>query len=163
MIDYAKLIDEEKSRDDSLLSIAETQKRREIEMLAFFRNVEIAIGEEMARANQELKRRGSPTINGPFRPNKDLEMIELEFGTRSPCCRLILQTAKEMGLARIQVELFDDSESSISRAEFVIEEEASGVRAYRPLVAGFPDKAAESTAEEIAQRIVPGIICGRFT
>jgi hypothetical protein len=162
MIDYAKLIDEEKSRDDSLLSIAATQRRREVEMTAFFKDVEIAIGEEMARANQELMKRGSPTIDGPFRPDKDQEMIELEFGTRSPCCRLTLQTAKEMGLARIQVELFDDSESSMSRAEFVIEEEASGVRAYRPLVAGFPDKAAELTAAEIAQKIVPGIIRGRF-
>jgi hypothetical protein len=132
-------------------------------MLAFFKNVEIEIGEEMARANQELTKRDSPTIDGPFRPDNDQEMIELEFGTRSPCCRLTLQTAKEMGLARIQVELFDDSESSMSRAEFVIEEEASGVKAYRPLVAGFPDKAAELTAAEIAQRIVPGIIRGRFS
>ena len=82
MVDYAKLIDEEKSRGDSLLSIAATQKRREIEMLAFFKNVEIEIGEEMARANQELTKRDSPTIDGPFRPDKDQEMIELEFGDR---------------------------------------------------------------------------------
>ena len=39
MVDYAKLIDEERSRSDSILSITEAQKRREIEMIAFFRSV----------------------------------------------------------------------------------------------------------------------------
>ena len=162
MVDYGKLIDEEKSRQDSVLSTEEARRKREIDMIAFFRNVEIEIGVEMARANQELQKRGSPVIGGPFRPKNDEEIIELEFAGLSPRCRLTLQTAKELGLARIQVELYDNSESPMSRAEFVIEAEAKGVKAYRPLVAGFPDKAAELTAAEIAQRIVPGIIRGRF-
>jgi len=70
MVDYAKLLDEERARRDSALANAEAQRRREIELVAFFRSVEIALGQEMAKANQELKRRGAPTIEGPFRPLK---------------------------------------------------------------------------------------------
>ena len=75
MVDYAKLLDEEKARKDSALANAEAQRRREIELLLFFRNVEIALGQEMMKANQELKRRGGPLIEGPFRPFKGEEQI----------------------------------------------------------------------------------------
>ena len=80
MVDYAKLLDEEKARRDSAIANAEAQRRREIELVAFFRSVEIALGEEMARANQELRRRGAPIIEGPFRPVKGEEQFRIEFG-----------------------------------------------------------------------------------
>ena len=163
MVDYGRLIDEEKARRNSALANVDALRKREIELVAFFRRVEMAIGEELAKANQELKRRGSPTIAGPFRPNKGEELIELAFGNRSPCCRLTLQSiAKEIGLSRIGVELVNDANSTTARMHYLLEGADADVRAYRPMVEDFPDRAAECTAAEIAQEIVPGILRGRF-
>jgi hypothetical protein len=164
MVDYGKLIDEEKARRDSAISIAEARRAREIEVVALFRNVEIDLGKEMAKANEELKRRGSPTINGPFRPVKDEEKIDLTFGLRKPACRLTLQsTDPQVGLSRIHVELFDESTQQISQTDFVIDGEATNLKAFKALVEGFPDKTAEVSSAEMAREIVPGIIRGRFS
>jgi hypothetical protein len=117
----------------------------------------------MAKANEELKKRGAPTIDGPFRPVKDEEKFDLTFGVRKPACRLSLEsTSPEVGLSRIHVERFDESTKPIARADFVIEGEAANVKAYQALVEGFPDRAREVITAEMAREIVPGIIGGRF-
>jgi hypothetical protein len=163
MVDYGKLIDEEKARRDSAISLTEARTAKEIEVVALFRNVEIALGEEMVKANEELKKRGSPAINGPFRPVKDEEKIDLTFGLRKPACRLTLQnTDPRVGLSRIHVELFDESTKQIAQTDFVIEGEATNLKAYKALVEGFPDRSTEVSAGEMAREIVPGIIRGRF-
>ena len=163
MVDYAKLIDEERARKGSALTAAEAQERRELDLITLFRNVEIELGREMAKANQELKKRGSPVIAGPFRPIKEQERIELTFGTRRPYCRLTLHGIDtSAGLASIQAELLDDLGNMNSQTQYVIEGEGETLRAYRPLVEGVPDRAAEVTPSEMAQEIVPGIIRGRF-
>lgn len=163
MVDYGKLLDEEKARRDSAIANAEAQRKREIELVAFFRRVEIALGMEMVKANQELKRRGAPTIEGPFRPRKDEEQIELTFGNRRPACRLTLEgIARQIGLSRMKVELLDDSRNIAGRLHYLLEGEAADVKAFKPLVEGFPDRGAICSPDEIAQEIVPGIIRGRF-
>jgi hypothetical protein len=163
MVDYGKLLDEEQARRDSAVANAAAQRKREIELLAFFRSVEIALGQEMAKANQELKRRGAPAIEGPFRPNQGEEQIELTFGARRPACRLTLESIDPvMGLSRLKAELIDDARNPVSRMHYLLEGEAACVKAYRPLVENFPDRGATSSPEEIAQEIVPGIIRGRF-
>lgn len=163
MVDYAKLLDEEKARRDSAVANAEAQRKREIELVAFFREVEIAIGIEMAKANQELKRRGAPPIEGPFRPRMEEEQIELSFGNRRPACRLTLQSiAAQIGLSRIKADLLDRSEDPVATMLYLLEGEAADVKAYKPLIESFPDHGAECSAEVIAQEIVPGIIRGRF-
>jgi hypothetical protein len=163
MVDYAKLLDEERARRDSALADAEAQRRREIELVAFFRSVEIALGQEMAKANQELKRRGAVTIEGPFRPVKSKEQFELTFGTRGPSCRLTLESIDPvMGLSRLKVELLDDARKVVGRMQYLLEGEADNVKAFKPLVEGFPDRGSVSSPEEIAQEIVPGMIRGRF-
>jgi len=163
MVDYGKLLDEEQARRDSATANAEARRKREIELVAFFRSVEIAVGQEMAKANQELKRRGAPTIEGPFRPRKGEEQIELTFGTRRPACRLTLESMDPlMGLSRMRVEVLDESRNVAGRMQYLLEGEAAHVRAYKPLVEAFPDRGAVHSPEEIAQEIVPGIIRGRF-
>lgn len=163
MVDYAKLLDEENARRDSAIANAQAQRKREIELVAFFRSVEIALGEEMAKANRELKRRGAPMIDGPFRPIRSEEQIELSLGARKPACRMILgSVARQMGLSKLIVELLDDSGKVGARMQYLLEGEETDVKAYKPLVEGFPDRGAANSPEEIAQEIVPGIIRGRF-
>jgi hypothetical protein len=71
MVDYAKLAAEERARQDSADSAAEAQRERETAVLDFFKSVETSLGEEMGKANEELKRRGDPTFSGPSRPFKE--------------------------------------------------------------------------------------------
>jgi len=163
MVDYGKLIEEESARKDSAITTAETQWKREIELLAFFRDVEIELGREMVKANQELRKRAAPTISGPFRPVKEEERIELAFGTRRPCCQLVLQgAAGHSQVARIQVELFDDLGNELGRTEYFVDGGLPAVKAFRFLVEGFPDRGAEVSSTEIAQEIIAGILRGRF-
>ena len=111
MVDYAKLQDEEKARRNSAIANAEAQ-------VAFCRTVEIALGHEMAKANQELKRRGASKIEGPFRPVKGEEQIELTFGTRRPVCRLTLESIDPLlGLSRLKVELLDEARNVAGRMQ----------------------------------------------
>jgi hypothetical protein len=163
-VDYGKLIDDERGHHGSAIAAVEAQKRRELDLIAFFRDVEIELGREMAKANSELKKRGSPLIAGPFRPVSGEERFEITFGARWPCCRLTLQGIEiTVGLASIQAELLDNWGKTVSRIQYVIEGEGQKLRAYRPLVEGVPDHASEVSSSEIAQEVVPGIIRGRFT
>lgn len=162
MLDYGKLIDEEKERENSALAAAARSKAREIELVAFFREVEIELGREMARANAELKKRAAPIIFGPFRPVRDQEKIELALGLRNPCCRIILQhTSSLLDVSAIQVELLDEAGVQVARTRFVIEGERP-LKAYRTMVEDFPDRSAELSPSEIAQEIVSGLIRGRL-
>jgi hypothetical protein len=163
MVDYAKLIDEEKARQDSAIARVEALKKRDLDLLSFFRRVEIDLGEEIAKANEELKKRGVPTILGPQRPEKNDRQIEYQLGSRKPCCRLSLEsTAAEVGLSRIHSELFNEEGVVIGQTDYVIEGEAQNLKTYKSLVEGFPDHTAQVGSKEIAQEIVPGIIRGRF-
>lgn len=163
MVDYGKLVGEEKTRQDSALSAAEIQKRREFDLIALFRDVQIALGEEVAKANSELSKRGAPTISGPFRPRIGEERLEFSLGALDPCCRMTLQsTTAKVALSRIVVELFDENGASIAQADYVTEDQAVPLKVYRSLIEGFPDRGAEMTPAEIAREIVPGIIRGRF-
>ncbi len=163
MVDYGRLLDEEQARRDSAIANAAAQRKREIELVAFFRSVEIALGQEMMKANQELRRRGAPTIEGPFRPRKGEEQIELALGARRPAGRLTLESINpQVGLSRMKVELINDAGELTGRMQYLLEGEAADVKAYKPLVEGFPDRGAVHSPEEIAQEIVPGIIRGRF-
>lgn len=163
MVDYSKLIEEEKERKDSAISLTELQKKKDVELPALFRNVEIALGEELAQANEELKRRGASTITGPFRPFIGEERLELGFGSRNPCCLLTLQsTAAHVGLSRIHVELLDDEGKVSAMTDYVIEGDPTALTMYRALVEGFPDRDSQIRPVEIAREIVPGIIRGRF-
>jgi hypothetical protein len=163
MVDYAKLIDEEKARQDSAIAKVTAHKERELDLLSFFRRVEIDLGKEIAKANEELKKRGVSTILGPHRPEKRDDQIEYHLGSRKSCCRLTLEsTSAEVGLSRIHTELFDEKGVVIGQTDYVIEGEAQDLRTYKSLVEGFPDHAAQVGSTEIAQEIVPGIIRGRF-
>ncbi len=163
MLDYGKLIDQENRRKDSAITTAQARKAREIELIAFFREIEIALGVEMARANQELKARGAPLIFGPFRPVRDQEKIELAFGLNNPCCRLTLMNCDPLlDASAIRTDLIEESGVLKATMHFAIEEEHRPLRAYRSPVIGLPDRSAERTASQIAQEIISGIIRGRF-
>jgi hypothetical protein len=163
MVDYAKLVEEEKARQDSTLSAAEIQKRRETDLVALFRDIETALGEEVTKANEELSKTGAPTISGPFRPVIGEERIELALGPVDPACRLTIQsTTTHIALSRIVVELFGETGVLVAKTEYVTQDEVLPLKVYKSLVEGFPDKDEEITPSVIAQQIVPGIIRGNF-
>ncbi len=163
MVDYAKLVEDEKARQDSTLSAAEIQKRREIDLVALFREIEIALGEEVAKANVELGKRDAPKISGPFRPIIGEERIEFSLGPVDPRCRLTMQsTTTQLALSRIVVELFGETGALVAHTEYVTDDQVVPLKAYKTLVEGFPDRNAEISPSAIAQEILPGIIRGQF-
>jgi hypothetical protein len=163
MVDYAKLIDEEKARKDSPLASAEAQRLRDVDLQAYFGRIEIDLREETAKANIELEKRGDPTIEGPYRPATEENRLEFSLGTRKPCCKLVLQsTSAKVGLSRFHVELLDDVGALIGQTDFVIEGEGSALKTYKSVVEGFPDRSAQLGSAGIAQEVVSGILRGRF-
>jgi hypothetical protein len=163
MVDYAKLIDEEKARTDSALSIAEAQRKRDMDLGVLFEHVEAALGKEAAKANEELKKHDAPVFGEPYRPAQEEKTIELAFGNRTPGCRLTLQSADpRVGLSRIHVEILERAGAATAMTDFVIEGEALDLRTYKSLVEGFPDRDAQVSPAEIAQEIVTGMIRDRF-
>jgi hypothetical protein len=163
MVDYAKLVGEEKAHQDSTLAAAEIQRTRETDLVALLRDIEIALSEEVTKANVELSKRDAPTISGPYRPVIGEERLELALGTVDPCCRVTFQsTTPQVALSRIVVELFDETGASIAQTDYVTEDQVLPLKVYKSLVEGFPDRDAEITPAAIAQEIVPGIIRGRF-
>jgi hypothetical protein len=163
MVDYAKLIDEEKAKQESAIAKVEAHREKDLDLQSFFKRVENDLGEEIAKANEELRKRGVPTIEGPYTRERHDDQIEYNLGSRKPCCRIALEsTSAEVGLSRFHAELFDEEGVLIGQTDFVIEGDAQDLRTYKSLVEGFPDHAAQVSSAEIAQEIVPGIIRGRF-
>jgi hypothetical protein len=162
VVDYAKLAEEEKERQDAAHAAAEAEHSRQKTLLDFFDSVETHLSEEISKANQELGKRGDPTFSGPNRSSNGEERIDLAYGSRNPACKLTLQTTAELGLSRILVELLSDTGDMVGSTDYVMEQEGLELRAYKSLVEGFPDHASAVTSAEIAQQIVPGIIRGRF-
>lgn len=62
----------------------------------------------------------------------------------------------------MRAELLDESGQEVARTRFVIEGDASALKAYRSPVEGFPDRTTELRPSEIAQEIVCGMMRGRF-
>lgn len=163
MVDYGKLIVEEKARKDSALSIAEAQRKRDMDLLVLFDKVQTALSEEAAKANDELKKHDAPLFAEPYRPAGDEKTINMAFGDRTPGCRLTLQSADpRVGMSRIHVEILDGAAATTAMTDFVIEGEALDLRTYKSLVEGFPDRDAQVSPAEMAQEIVTGIIRDRF-
>jgi hypothetical protein len=163
MVDYSKLIDEEKARQDSAIAKVEAHKERAQDLHSFFSQVQADIGNEIAKANEELEKRGVPTIEGPYKTEGHDDQIEYNLESRKPCCRLTLEsTSAEVGLSRIHTELIDEEGKVIGLTDYVIQGEAQDLKTYKSLVEGFPDHAAQLGSMEIAQEIVAGIISGRF-
>ncbi len=163
-MDYAKLIDEEKARQqESAIAKVEAHKERDQDLHSFFGRVETDLGSEIAKANEELNKRGVPTIEGPYTREGHDDQIEYNLGTRKPGCRLSLEsTSPEVGLSRIHTELFDEEGKVIAQTDYVVEGVAQDLKTCKSLVEGFPDHAAQVGSTEIAQEIVAGIIRGRF-
>ena len=121
MVDYAKLIDEEKARQDSAIAKVEAHKERDQDLHSFFSRVETDLGSEIAKANEELTKRGVPTIEGPYTREGHDDQIEYNLESRKPCCRLSLEsTSAEIGLSRIHSELFDEEGKVIGQTDYVI-------------------------------------------
>src|ERR1700722_4449672 len=109
MVDYAKLIDEEKAKQESAIAKVEAHREKHQDLQSFFKRVENDLGEEIAKANAELTTRGAPTIEGPYTREGQADQIEYNLGSRKPCCRITLEsTSAEVGLSRFHTELFDE-------------------------------------------------------
>ena len=91
--------------------------------------------------------------------------ISTDFGHRSAVETTIPETMmvySEIRHAPKHLKPWTAPQRIATALQFLLEGQEENVRAFKPLVEGFPDRGSVSSPEEIAQEIVPGIIRGRF-
>jgi len=153
MGDYARLAGEAKSKQDAAILAAERQRILELDSPAFFQTVEAHIRKELSLANAELSKRGLTSI-GYFDSPPTPGRVTLVSGTKSLCTvSLKIRDAFPKGCQIvIEVELIFPR---VPKVEFVLEQDSSGITGRRW-------RAGQSTAAEIAQTVVSGIVRGHF-
>jgi len=157
MVNYAKLADSAKKMQDARKSASDTQKELRADPCALFNSVKAHLAAEMKKANVELRKRGSVTIDQNHLPGFDTEAF-LTFGTDS-LCRVGLGMRE--GECRITAVFCGPPNGhEISRKEYLCDQkmpcrdkiQATGVefqsRGYSP--------------REIATDIISSMLVGRF-
>jgi hypothetical protein len=158
MVDYSKLATEAKTRHVSAKLETAEEKKRNRELLVFFKSVEINIAKEINMANPNLARAGVPTFGGPGTAQNDWT-INLSFGKRTRCRVAIDQHVIE-GSTAVGVEMGGDIPKQT--LGYLIEHDGTGLKAYKILEGGAVDRDKQFTPGEIAEAVVSGIIKGRL-
>jgi hypothetical protein len=154
MVDYAKLADTAKVKQDADRSAAERHRQLRADPCVFFGRVRARLLEEMKKANVELRKRGAAFLEQNHLPGFPNEMF-LTYGTDS-LCRVGLGIMG--GGCRVTAVISGPPNGyEISRKEYLCDQEGA-CREVRPeggaAVACHPD--------EIAVDIISGILRGKF-
>ena len=154
MVDYAKLADTAKVKQDADRSAAERHRQLRADPCVFFGRVRARLLEEMKKANVELRKRGAAFLEQNHLPGFPNEMF-LTYGTDS-LCRVGLGIMG--GGCRVTAVISGPPNGyEISRKEYLCDQDAAcqEVRpAGRLVVACRPN--------EIAVDIISGILVGKF-
>jgi len=157
MVDYGKLAAEAKAMQDTANLASPRDERLEADPKVFFQRVTAQIGEEMNRANAELRKRGVGAIArnhlGGFEG-----VVFLTFGIGLLCK---VELACDGRGDRIRAIISGPpSGLETARKEFPIGEEPLGFGRPRAEGAGLLNTGY--SPEEIAQDIISGIVIGKF-
>lgn len=158
MADYAKLATEAKTRHVSAKVETAEERKRNRELLVFFKSVEINLSKEINMANPNLASAGVPTFGGPGTAQNDWT-INLSYGKRTRCRVAIDQHVVE-GSTAIGVEMGGDIPKQT--LGYLLESDGTGLKAYKILEEGVVDRGKRFTPGEIAEAVVTGIINGRL-
>jgi len=154
MVDYAKLADAAKVKQDAGRWAADRHKQLIADPSVFFGRVKAHLLEEMRKANVELRKRKGGILDQNHLPGFPNEMF-LTYGTDS-LCRVGLGTVE--GGCRVTAIISGPPNGyEISRRVYLCGQEASGKEVLpggRHAVASHP--------EEVAVDIISGMLLGRF-
>lgn len=161
VIDYAKIAQEEKAKQDAIAFAAIEKQRQEEASREFFKCIEAGLANEMMKANPELQKYGLLTghkTGGISMDAKRFEtQIRLTYGRAASC-----EVNFDQPHAMVQVDLIlEQSGPAVpQKVAFRIGKSSSGTVAGRIL----PDQEpmGRFLAEEIAEIVVAGLIRGHF-
>jgi hypothetical protein len=154
MVDYAKLADAAKVKQDADRSAAYRHEQLRADPCVFFGRVRVHLLEEMKKANVELRKRGAAYLDQNHLPGFPNEMF-LTYGTDS-LCRVGLGIMG--GGCRVTAIISGPPNGyEISRKVYLCDQPAA-CQEVRP----DGGRAVPCRPDEIAVDIISGILLGRF-
>jgi hypothetical protein len=157
MVDYAKLADKAKAIEDAVRYGRPQPTEQKVNANVFFQRVTELIGEEMDKANVELRKRGIDTIARNYLPTFD-GVIFLVSGT-ARLCRIELE--RKAGIPQVKAVISGPPNGNeISRKVFVVGQERpnsvllDAESETSPVVGASPAK--------IAQEVISAVVIGTF-
>jgi hypothetical protein len=157
MVDYGKLADRAKSRQDAENLSTNRDRKPKVIPKAFFEKVRTHLFEEMNKANVELSKRGADRIGQNHLAGFDNEMF-LTFGT-DLLCRVTLNTM--VGGCRITAVLSGPPNGyELSRKEYPFDCDGQSAEMILAKAAGFA--LVDTRPKKIAVDIISGILAGNF-
>jgi hypothetical protein len=157
MVDYEKLADKAKTIQVVANLALRRQRTLEADPKVFFQKVTAHIGEEMNKANVELRKRGIGTIARNHLPNFE-GIIFLASGTESLCrVQLEVRTPASRIIAIISG---PPNGNELSRKVYLLGPEGACSEMPDGEEAGMSTVGA--SPEKVAQDIISGILIGKF-
>jgi hypothetical protein len=163
MIDYEKIAREEKAKQDAA-SLAATEKlKRDEASLVFFKNIEVALAEEIQKANPELAKYGLLTghkTGGITTDQKRFDtQVRLTYG-RAASCEVNFDQANSMIQVDMVMEQIGEVPVPPQKLAFCVGFTQTGT------IAGKLEPGKEPTGrfapKDIAEIVLAGLIRGHF-
>lgn len=163
MIDYEKIAKEEKAKQDAVIVAAAEKRRRDEASLAFFKNVEISLVEEISRANPELQKYGllsGHKSGGITMDQKRFDtQIRLTYG-RAASCEVNFEQLNSMIQVEMVMEQVAETPVPPQKLNFCVGFTQSGT------IAGKVEPGKEPSGrfgpKDIAEIVLAGMIRGYF-
>jgi hypothetical protein len=157
VVDYGKLADKAKLRQDAEKMPTDRDRKSKVAAKTFFEKVKTHLFEEMNKANVELSKRGADRIGQNHLAGFDNEMF-LTFGT-DLLCRVTLNTMA--GGCRITAVLSGPPNGyELSRKEYPFDCNGISAEMLPGKTAGF--SVANTLSMKIAVDIISSILSGKF-
>ncbi|HET6168653.1 MAG TPA: hypothetical protein VFE01_00675 [Terracidiphilus sp.] len=163
MIDYEKIAREEKSKLDAVVTAAIEKQKRDEASLAFFKSIELALAEEITKANPELARYGLLTghrTGGISIDQKRFDtQVRLTYG-RALSCEVNFDQPKSMIEVDMVMEQIGDVPVPPKKLAYCVGFTPSGTIAGK--VEPGKEPSGRFAPKEIAEIVLSGMIRGNF-
>ncbi len=163
MIDYEKIAREEKAKQDAVISAAIEKQKRDEASLGFFKNIEIALVEELQKANPELAKHGLLTghKSGGIStdPKRFDTQVRLTYG-RAASCEVNFDQANSMIQVEMVMEQIGEVPVAPQKLEFCVGFTQKGTIAGK--VEAGKEPSGRFAPMDIAEIVLEGLIRGYF-
>jgi hypothetical protein len=150
--DYSKLAAEYKEQRDSEARRLAAEQNRAQRLVELFKTLEVQVESEMRKAEDAFGSYGFSGFSGPA-----VSPADRTIGVRFGAIECELEMDPENNVIRLQLR----GENRASR-EYAMDYERGKITIYRKTESGIADRAAPCSSSEIAEKMVTGLIHGKF-
>jgi hypothetical protein len=163
MIDYEKIAQEEKAKQDAAVTAAIEKQKRDEASLVFFKSIEFSLAEEITKANPELAKHGLLTghkTGGITIDQKRFDtQVRLTYG-RASSCEVNFDQLNSMIAVEMVMEQIGDTPIPPKKLAFCVGFTPSGTIAGKLEPGKQPS--GRFAPKEIAEIVLAGMIRGYF-